>query len=259
MKSACFSWLHFYRNYLAREGGEMSAARIPGGSQALCQRIADNLQAEIHFNKSLKSFDTKEDHVELWFEDEMVFSDRAVITVPPPILAQIEWPVDQEFRRNQIAQISMARIIKVALEYKIAWWEQSDWSGRLLTDLPCQQVWIGGREGANILCAYICGEEAQMIAKSPDPAQRVQNAFAEIFPESSEHFLGGKVHAWLDDPYANGAFPFIKPSKFVTAWPGRAEPVGNVHFAGDWTAEWFGFMEGALESAERVNQEINNE
>lgn len=253
------SWLHFYRNYLNREGGEMSAARIPGGSQVLCQSIAATLQSEIQFNQPLKSFDTKDDHVELWFDNEMVFADRAVIAVPPTTLAQIEWPVDQEFRRNQIAQISMARVIKVALQYSVPWWEQSDWPGRLLTDLPCQQVWISGREGANVLCAYICGEEAQIIAASQDPVQRVQNAFAEIFPQSSEYFQGGKLHSWLSDPFAQGAFPFIKPGKFVTAWPGRAEPVENVHFAGDWTAEWFGFMEGALESAERVNREINHE
>jgi monoamine oxidase len=35
-----------------------------------------------------------------------------------------------------------------------------------------------------------------------------------------------------------------------------AAPAGRIHFAGEHTASWTGFMEGALESAERVTKEV---
>ena len=35
-----------------------------------------------------------------------------------------------------------------------------------------------------------------------------------------------------------------------------ASPVGSIHFAGEHTALWSGFIEGALESAERATKEI---
>jgi len=33
-------------------------------------------------------------------------------------------------------------------------------------------------------------------------------------------------------------------------------PEGRVHFAGEHTSAWMGWMEGALESAERVAREV---
>ncbi|MFO0370474.1 MAG: FAD-dependent oxidoreductase [Armatimonadota bacterium] len=34
--------------------------------------------------------------------------------------------------------------------------------------------------------------------------------------------------------------------------------MGRIHFAGEATAAWFGFIEGALESAERVAKELTS-
>jgi monoamine oxidase len=35
-----------------------------------------------------------------------------------------------------------------------------------------------------------------------------------------------------------------------------ATPSSQIHFAGEHTADWIGFVEGALESAERVVAEV---
>jgi monoamine oxidase len=47
------------------------------------------------------------------------------------------------------------------------------------------------------------------------------------------------------------------PGALVACAPALREPVGPIHWAGTETAtEWNGYMEGALESAERVAGEV---
>jgi len=60
----------------------------------------------------------------------------------------------------------------------------------------------------------------------------------------------------VSDPYSQGAFTSLAPGAVTKGLPEIAEPWERVHFAGDHTATWTGFIEGALESAERVAAEI---
>jgi monoamine oxidase len=61
----------------------------------------------------------------------------------------------------------------------------------------------------------------------------------------------------------NGTFPFvpfiamfIQPDQFNCLWPAARQAEGRVHFAGAHTSVFFGWQDGALESAERVVREI---
>ena len=60
------------------------------------------------------------------------------------------------------------------------------------------------------------------------------------------------MNDWINDPWARGAFSYM-PVGFASTWP---VTFGRIYWAGETTAKWNGFIEGALESAERVAKEI---
>ncbi len=249
-------WLVSYKNYLNREEGDMSSFRIPHGAGTLCDQIGRLIEGQVLMGKPLRSIDVIDDGIQCWFDGEMAFADHVVIAVPGSKLSEIEWPLDLPFEYFDAWQsLKMARAIKVVIEYESAWWESLDWKGRLMGKLECQQVWIGGREGAAALTCYICGDQADVVRRSSDPVRVCADSIAQVFSESGT-VMGGELIDWVDNEWAGGAFPYL-PSGAVLAtedWLSRS--FGRIHFAGDHTSQWIGFMEGALESAERVVKEI---
>lgn len=69
---------------------------------------------------------------------------------------------------------------------------------------------------------------------------------------------GARLTVWGQDPWARGAYSVLPPVA-TTAAKAAAEPVPNVVFAGEHTAEpgWTGTMEGALRSGRRAVAQLS--
>lgn len=92
-------------------------------------------------------------------------------------------------------------------------------------------------------------------------SERIQSALAQvetIYPGMRENFEGGVTKCWDADEWARGVSAFYKPGQFSSLYPHVARPEGRIHFAGEHTSIWVdGWMQGALESGERVAREVN--
>jgi len=90
--------------------------------------------------------------------------------------------------------------------------------------------------------------EAGRVAAAREQAQ-------QIFPDLGKFFEGGVSHCWGLDPWQRGSFALHTPGQigFIDT---LARPEGRIHFAGEHTSAWTGWMQGALESARRAAQEI---
>ena len=100
---------------------------------------------------------------------------------------------------------------------------------------------------------------AAEVVKLRTEAERVAEAFVQarqIFPELANSFEGGVSHCWAQDPWQRGAFALHTPGQ-IAFLDTLAQAEGRVHFAGEHTSLWTGWMQGALESARRVVREIN--
>ena len=78
----------------------------------------------------------------------------------------------------------------------------------------------------------------------------------QLFPGISQHFEGGMSKCWDEDEWSRGAYAWFKPGQMTSLMPYIAQPEGRIHFAGEHTSRWFGFMQGALESGARAAQEL---
>ncbi len=250
-------WLCGFLHYLDRDGDVMSAYRIPGGSRQLCEKILASLKTEPQFQRTLLRVQQDPGGVKLIFEDGEEWVDHVILTLPPTALERVVFePALTPQRRCAIEACRMSRAIKICWEFKEPWWQNEGWGGSMMCDGPLQQTWDSSVGSAPILTAYICGDEACRWLALGDPVRAGLYELSRIFPECSQYFERGWVHNWLTDPYSPGAFSHMAPGYVLEHMKHISPPEGRIHFAGEHTALWTGFIEGALESAERVVEEF---
>jgi monoamine oxidase len=251
-------WLAGYQNYLQRQGGEMSAFRIEGGADALVYKMAAQRQIRVRLLKVLKRVRQVGESVTLEFADEASeYFDHVVLTLPPRALEEVIFdpPLTPE-KRCAIEACRMSPIIKVCFAFKRRWWLDRGWDGAMQCDLPLQQTWDGTRGDTPILTCYICGSESERWTSVEDPVGYGLVQLAQLFPEAKDEFIEGWLHDWNSDPFARGGFSQTAPGYVLNHMRHIGTPEGHVHFAGEHTSPWLGFIEGALESAERVVTEL---
>lgn len=238
-------WLNGYAHYLDREPGDMSSYRFSVPAATICAQMAARLAQPVLTGTPVKQIT---ESGEVVIEGQARRFDRVVCAVPP-----------SQFRVLGLGDppCRMARAIKIILEFTEPWWLEKSWTGRMICDLPCQQTWSGGRGGCHAISCYVCGDAAMALLNRPDPVDSALRALAEIHPEATESFTSGILVDWTQEPFIEGAFPSIPVGAFDN-WQAAREPRGAIHFAGDWATGQIGFVEGALESADRVAEEIGS-
>ncbi len=64
-------------------------------------------------------------------------------------------------------------------------------------------------------------------------------------------------NAWERHPWTRGSYSLLKPGQYVAFHGVEWETEGAVHFAGEHTsADFSGYMNGAIESGQRAAQEV---
>lgn len=252
-------WLWTYRNYLGRPKGAMSALRLAGGMQGLCAQIAARIQGPIWTGATLRRVCQVSNKAYLQFEDGEVAVDRAVLAIPPRTVARVSFDPDLPLDRMRVFErLPMARAAKICWRFLEPWWQKRGWNGRMITDTRIQQTWDGSRSERPVLSAYITGSQAVEFSVSFEPVADGVECLFRIFPEARKTYVGGAFFEWSTDPHAVGAFPSIPPGGVFGMLGSLRLPFERVHFAGDHTAQWFGFAEGAVESGLRVAQEVRD-
>lgn len=252
-------WLRAYENYLAREGSEASAMRFTDGVSGLMMAIESRIRGDICLNNPVMKIVRTGNGWQLNGDSTHTFN-HVVVTVPVPILRQIQVsPTHRPDTQTAIDSLKMSRAIKVSFRFREAWWNELGWGGNLQYDGLLQQLWDGSLGGLPVLNAYICGQDAIDVLESAKDGSfetRIRQEMNNLFPGSKADLVGIQLFDWLSDPNSQGAFSHFPPNfdfaSLETAW----RPHQGLHYAGEHTAGWYGFFEGALESAERVVGEI---
>jgi monoamine oxidase len=250
-------WLAGYLKYVERDGDVASAFRIPGGSQTLYQGMADALAAEIQYGRVLRRVRQDSAGVTLTFNDHEARVDRLILTLPPPCLEQVVFePALSVYKRCAVEACEMSRAIKLTWEFETPWWKDQGWGGSMKCDGPIQQTWDASLGEAHLLTAYVCGQSAVEWVGLEDPVRAGIHELGMLVPEAVSTYKRGWIQDWLNDPYSRGAFSHLAPGYVLEHMEHISTPEGRIHFAGEHCASWTGFIEGALESAERVVPEV---
>jgi monoamine oxidase len=194
-----------------------------------------------------------------------VTGDYLVCAVPFSVQKNIEVaPAFSVEKQRAIEQLPYLSASKIFLQSKQRVWVGGGQSGFATTDLPIREVWDmtyqqPGTRG--ILTAYPISLHSRRVTGMPE-GERIDFVLEQVetvFPGTRDNFEGSATKCWDEDEWSRGASAYYKPGQFSSLLPHVARPEGRIHFAGEHTSVWIdGWMQGALESGDRVAREVND-
>jgi monoamine oxidase len=243
--------------------------KISGGNDLLAKAFAGRLSEKIHYAAPVVRIEQNAQGVKAVFRragaHHTLTGDYLVCAVPFTLQKNIEvTPAFSVEKQRAIEQLPYLSASKIFLQSKKRFWVNEGQSGFATTDLPITQLWDvtykqPGTRG--ILQAYPISLHSRRVTGMTE-TERINFALEQvemIYPGIRKHFEGGVTKCWDEDEWARGASSYYKPGQFGSLLPYVARPEGRIHFAGEHTSVWVdGWMQGALESGNRVAREVND-
>jgi len=242
--------------------------KIRGGTDLLPKAFAIRMSEKIHYAAPVVRIEQDPRGVKAVFLRAGSYStmagDYLICAVPFSVQKNIEAaPAFTVEKQRAIEQLPYLSASKIFLQSRTRFWLDEGRSGFATTDLPISQVWDmtykqPGTRG--ILQAFPISLHSRRVTGMSEK-ERINFALEQvetIYPGMSENFEGGVTKCWDEDEWSRGASAYYKPGQFSSLLPHVARPEGRIHFAGEHTSVWTdGWMQGALESGNRVAREVN--
>lgn len=235
--------------------------RVVGGNDLIPRALAEALP-DVRLNAPVTSIRVLPDEVAVTYKQAdshlTLLSAFAILAIPLTMARLIEFdPPLPSAHQRMVNELSYGAVTKVLIEYRQRFWEERGWNGRLATDAPIVYTWHATNHVENqrgIITAYTGGEPGAQLAALSDE-ERTRLAVAEIeklFPGSSDLIENTATMAWPNEQYTRASYAALAPGEVTAHWKTLFEPAGRLFFAGEHATPIQGFMEGAVESGQRV-------
>ncbi|XP_015780381.1 PREDICTED: amine oxidase [flavin-containing] A-like [Acropora digitifera] len=237
-----------------------------GGSQKISDKMAEELGGRVKLNKCVVRIEDCEEHVVIGCADGSEYKASFVIsTIPPALLGRISFnPPLPPLKNQAIQRIPMGSIIKTITFYERPFWREKGLAGYFNSDKgPVEEGYDDTKpDGSHpAIMGFILADRAREVTSlSKSERQKlVCQQYAKVFDskEALEPVLYLEKN-WMADEFAGGCYVGTFPPGVLTSYGKELRvPFGRIHFAGTITATlWAGYMEGAVESGERVALEV---
>lgn len=239
--------------------------RVVGGNDLIPRALANTLP-DIRLNAPVTWVRNFPDEAVVTYQQgnsyHTISSAFVILAVPLTTARLIEFnPPLPDAHRKMVNGLSYGAVTKVLIEYQKRFWEKIGWNGHIATDAPIVLTWHATSHIENehgILTVYTGGSPGAKLSALSDE-ERIQLAVAElekIVPGSADLIECTATVAWLNEPYTRGSYAALAPGEVTAYWKTLFEPAGRLFFAGEHAADIQGFMEGAVESGQRVARTI---
>jgi monoamine oxidase len=237
--------------------------RIVGGSWRICERLAEDLGEAMVLSAPVRRIAvdggvTVESDAGTWT------AEHVIVAVPPTLAGRIDYEPALPSRRDLLTQqLPHGQVIKVMVAYESPWWRDEGLNGQAASgEGPvgiCFDNSVPGT-GPGILVGFYEGEHALVWGERTPTARR------QAFVDCLVRWFGPKAASptdyverdWAAEAWTRGCYGAHFPTGAWTRFgPALREPIGPIHWAGTETATvWMGYLDGAVESAERTVTEI---
>lgn len=257
--------------------GEDDKYTIDGGNDQLVARMIEKLpNGTVTFGAALEALASNSDgSYTCTFASgaatKTVRADVVVLAIPFTVLRLVD-TTKAGFsgrKRRAIAALDLGSNAKVHLQFDAPFWFKERFSGTAYADALYQDSWdasIGQRGHPGMLVCFPGGFEGTKYEGDAHGAAPVRTA--QRYLRSLEPSLPGALRAfnglayqdfWIGDPYTRGAYAYYQTGQYTAFCGVERVAEANVHFCGEQTSlMWQGYINGAVESGERVAREILN-
>ena len=197
-------------------------------------------------------------------------ADAVILTIPFPAMRYLDiQPAFSHNKRKVIRELNYDAATKVFLQFKERFWETRDhiYGGHTITDLANRFIYypstdFGSSKGGVVISSYTWAREAKGW-DSLTEEERIQNSLDVVAKIHGDYvrdlFVVGVSQSWLVDNFSFGEAAMFAPSQIQELKEYISTPEGHIYFAGDATSLKIAWIEGAIESAIRVAQEVNEQ
>lgn len=250
---------------IARLGTSRTSYKLHGGMDTLPRAMAQSMSGVIRYNAAVVRLNRDAQQVRVDYMErtasKSIVASRVVLAIPFSTLRNIE--VRPPFSREKervIEDLAYFPSTRFVLQSRTRFWKRAGLTGSARTDQPAE-IWDAAHEvpvDRGILGATAGGAigRSLMDVTPADGLAFGVSLVEQTFPQIRANFEKGAVRQWALEPWSRGAFAVFGPGQMTSMRPAIASPEGRVHFAGEHTSTWTGWMEGALQSGERAAREV---
>jgi monoamine oxidase len=238
--------------------------RFVGGAQQISERMAGQLGERVRLSTPVFAIEQKADGVVVRTPGEAFEAKRVVVAIPPVLAGRIQYSPALPSARDQLtSRMPMGSVIKYVAVYDRAFWRDAGFSGEAFSDTGVTVTTFddSSPDGSQpALVSFSDGDVARVWSERT-PEERKQAVIAEFvrfFGPAAANPTAFVEKNWLEEPWSRGCYVGVMgPGTMTARGNSLREPCGRIHWAGTETAtKWMGYIDGAIESGERVAQEI---
>jgi monoamine oxidase len=246
---------------------EQKVYHIRGGNDQLPKAFAKQLAENIRYGCAVTTIEHTSTSVTVTYTQSgrpyRLAADRVVCTLPFSTLRRVDvQPAFSPAKAKAVAELPYTSVARVFLQSRTKFWSAAGLPGMTNTDLPLMWVWEPtfdqpGPRG--ILESYSAGPPARKVTamKESDRLEFTIDEMEKVYPGMRKNCEGGAAKCWDEDEWSRGDYAWFKPGQMTGLLPHIARAEGRIHFAGEHTSAWPGWMHGALDSGLRAAREVN--
>ncbi|GEN52566.1 flavin monoamine oxidase family protein [Halobacillus faecis] len=253
--------------------GQTEFVEIQGGNDRLPHAFLPELIDNIYFEQKVTKIVHNHDRVTVHTEDQRFSKpscwsgDLLLTTIPFSAFQFIDvFPFGcLSLKKWQaIREVINVPAVKIGIEFKSRFWERYP-VGNLISDLPIRFAYQAshhqGMPGPGILLAsYTWGQNALLFNSldQKEATKQVLENLARVYGNVVyEEYMQSVVYNWSQNPFSAGCFTLFTPGQSRDLEEVMPLPEGRIHFAGEQTSSYHGWIEGAIESGIRAAKEMN--
>jgi monoamine oxidase len=248
-------------------------SRVAGGYGALITFLVSECRSvgvSMHLGASVTVIEEHRGGIAARCHDgALLEADTAILTVPLPLLYDIELPQAAREQAAASADVGFGNVVKILLRFGTRWW--ADCGGRDLADLSflfsdaaVPTWWTQYPASYSVLTGWFAGPKADAVAQLTESelVDMGLASLAEIFDLTMDRMrrdlVASQAINWGNDPFARGAYCFATPKTRQAQSALRKPDAGGVLFSGEalYTGSDMGTVEAALASGRETAQAI---
>jgi monoamine oxidase len=227
--------------------------------------MARELGRRVQLRQEVRSIEWKGKRAEVRTGREAWTCKQVVVAVAPALAARIRFSPPLPGLRDQLTQrMPMGAVIKGIAVYPQPFWRADGLTGQATSDTGPVRITYDNSppDGSpGVLLGFIEGQDARDLAgrSVSDRRAAVLESLARYFgPRARTDAIQYVDKPWANDQWTRGCYgAFTPPGVLLGYGPALRSPIGRLHWAGTETATvWNGYMDGAVESGQRVAEEV---
>jgi monoamine oxidase len=269
------SFLDIFRLIMAL-GPSTKFYEITDGNDHLPKAFFSQLKENILFGHKMTKIIQQNNNVTIYTslpkssQTRKIIGDLAIITIPFSAFQFVDVEPYHSFSYQKwkaIRQLHYVSSTKIGIQFKNRFWEKEGIrGGRMVTDRPTRFTYypshdIGSPGPGVVLASYTWEDDALpwiSMSKENQVWQALNHMAYVHGKQVYREFVTGTAFNWNLNPFSVGAFSMFKPNQEIDLAPYISVPEGRIHFAGEHTSNYRGWIQGAVESGIRAAYEIND-